>query len=365
METEALGQAKETQKLAFHLVAENLYRLGANGMYYGLLKRGNKQFRRSLKTKDRKLAERKLAEFRAQVGNLKITEEARLSFDEVAKRWVATTQHSLKPSSVKRRETCIKNLKPFFAGLSIRNIQAGHCEAWVTKRGPKLSARTFIHELDTMRLVFDYAVRLGLMLSNPAAGIKRPKVVQEQIIVPTREQFPKLIAAMRLSDGRPHIQAKAKHGADLVELLAYSGCRIHEAISLRWADVDFEKGCLTVTGGERGTKNHEQRTIPMTDALRALLLRLREAREPEPTDLIAQVNDTKNGLKAACRRLGFHSFTHHDFRHFFATTCIESGVDIPTVSRWLGHKDGGALAMQIYGHLRQEHSFSVIGKVRF
>jgi hypothetical protein len=29
----------------------------------------------------------------------------------------------------------------------------------------------------------------------------------------------------------------------------------------------------------------------------------------------------------------------------FATRCIESGVDIPTVSRWLGHKDGGALAM--------------------
>jgi len=33
-------------------------------------------------------------------------------------------------------------------------------------------------------------------------------------------------------------------------------------------------------------------------------------------------------------------------RHLFATRCIESGVDIPTVSRWLGHKDGGALAMK-------------------
>jgi integrase len=37
---------------------------------------------------------------------------------------------------------------------------------------------------------------------------------------------------------------------------------------------------------------------------------------------------------------------------FFATTCIESGVDIPTVSRRLGHKDGGALAMKRNGHLR-------------
>jgi hypothetical protein len=40
-------------------------------------------------------------------------------------------------------------------------------------------------------------------------------------------------------------------------------------------------------------------------------------------------------------------------------------VDIPTVSRWLGHKDGGALAMRVYGHLRQDHSFSAIKQVTF
>lgn len=32
--------------------------------------------------------------------------------------------------------------------------------------------------------------------------------------------------------------------------------------------------------------------------------------------------------------------THHDLRHLSATTCIESGVDVPTVARWLGHRDG-------------------------
>lgn len=38
---------------------------------------------------------------------------------------------------------------------------------------------------------------------------------------------------------------------------------------------------------------------------------------------------------------------HVNLRHLFATRCIESGVDIPTVLRWLGHKDGGALAMKV------------------
>jgi hypothetical protein len=45
--------------------------------------------------------------------------------------------------------------------------------------------------------------------------------------------------------------------------------------------------------------------------------------------------------------------------------CIKAGVDIPTVSRWLGHQDGGALAMKVYGHLRNQHSQEMAKKVRF
>ena len=103
----------------------------------------------------------------------------------------------------------------------------------------------------------------------------------------------------------------------------------------------------------------------MTDVLPSLLMRLQKERRPSPSDTISQIDSAKKSLATASRRLGYPHFTHHDFRHFFATTCIESGVDIPTVSRWLGHKDGGALAMRVYGHLRQEHSFAAIKKVLF
>jgi integrase len=361
-----IGQdGRNARKVVFHRVAENLYRLENTGGYYALVKRGDKQFRRSLKTKDRKLAERRLDEYRAQVGNLTIGEDARLTFDEIAARWKATTQQGLKVSTVTRRQTCINNLSPFFKGLSVRNVQPHHCERWLTERGAKIAAQTLVHELDTMRLIFDYAVRLGLMLTNPAKDIKRRKIVSKPIEVPSREQFQKLVTQIRLSDGRTGSQKKAKAGADLVELLAYSGCRIHEGISLKWSDVDFTKSTVKVTGGERGTKNHEERTIPMTDALRSLLLRLKDEQPTKPEEFISQIDNAKKCLQTACRRLSYPQFTHHDFRHFFATTCIESGVDIPTVSRWLGHKDGGALAMRVYGHLRQEHSFAAIKKVHF
>ena len=349
----------------FKKVGENLYRLESTGTYYGLLKRASKQFRRSLKTTDRKLAERRLAELRQQIGNLSLTEDSRASFDEIARRWIESTRHALKVSTVTRRETCIKNLTPFFKDTTIRNATLRHCELWLAARGQKIAPQTFAHELNALNAIFNFAIEQGLVLSNPARSIKRRKIVQARITVPTREQFQTLIATIRHSDGRNDSQQKATSGADLVELLAYSGCRVGEAASIRWSDVSFERNSVTITGGEIGTKNHENRTVPMTGALRELLLRVQQERKPKVGEFISPIKDAKTCLHTACRKLGFPQFTHHDFRHFFATTCIEAGVDIPTISKWLGHKDGGALAMKVYGHLRQEHSFSMIKRVNF
>lgn len=365
MKIEAQKEAKSARKLVFHRVAENLYRLESSGGYYALLKRGDKQFRRSLKTKDRKLADRRLAELRSQVGSLRITDEANHSFDQIAARWMAATQHTLKQSSITRRQTCLKNLSPYFRGLTIRNVQPQHCERWVVDRASKIAPQTMAHELNAMRAVFDYAVTSGLTLSNPAKNIKRKKVTLTPMVIPTKEQFRQLLATIRESDGREDSQKKAKAGADLVELLAYSGCRLAEATSIRWRDVDFTKNTLTVTGGEIGTKNHEYRTIPMTEALRTLLTRFKDERQPKSDDFVSLFHSAKKTLQTACRRLSYAQFTHHDFRHFFATTCIEAGVDVPTVSRWLGHKDGGALAMRVYGHLRLDHSSAMIRRVSF
>src|SRR5687768_1121148 len=56
-------------------VGENLYRHAPSGNYYALLKRGGKQFRRSLKTADRALASRRLGELRQQISNLTLSDE--------------------------------------------------------------------------------------------------------------------------------------------------------------------------------------------------------------------------------------------------------------------------------------------------
>lgn len=96
---------------------------------------------------------------------------------------------------------------------------------------------------------------------------------------------------------------------------------------------------------------------------------LKEPRAERPNEglhePVMRVFECQNSMTNAAAKTGMKRITHHDLRHLFATMCIESGVDIPTVSRWLGHKDGGALCMKTYGHLREDHSFVQAQRVNF
>jgi len=106
--------------------------------------------------------------------------------------------------------------------------------------------------------------------------------------------------------------------------------------------------------------------VPLIPDARTLFERMRRERSEEPLNAkVFLVRQCQKALDRACKKVGTDRITHHDLRHLFATRCIESGVDIPTVSRWLGHKDGGALAMKTYGHLRREHSIAQAQRVTF
>ena len=118
--------------------------------------------------------------------------------------------------------------------------------------------------------------------------------------------------------------------------------------------------------GLKGRVAGEVREVPMIPDMREFLERLRENRPDEPDNApVMRVRECQKAMDRAARVIGMARITHHDLRHLFATRCIESGVDIPTVSRWLGHKDGGALAMRTYGHLRDQHSTDMAQRVTF
>jgi integrase len=359
MKTDSESKATRDEP-EFQKVAECLYRHTGSSIYYGLVKRGGKQIRKSFKTTDRKIAERHLATFREQVARLSRVEGiGKISFKRLAERWLETIRYALKPSSLRRRETSIVQLNRHFGSLPVRNITAQTCDEWIAKRAGTRSASTFNNERETLRAILDYAQREGLILNNPAQAIKRRRLQKKEIVIPTRDQFSKLIKGIR------DLDVRARDAADLIELLAYSGVRLGEATAMLWQHIDFARGSFTVTGGEEGTKNHEARSVPLFPALKQLLERLIQERSPQPKDRIIRIDTAKKAMASACKDQSLPHFTHHAMRHYFASNAIEQGIDFKTIAGWLGHKDGGILVAQTYGHLRDIHSFEMAKRMTF
>ena len=135
----------------------------------------------------------------------------------------------------------------------------------------------------------------------------------------------------------------------MIEGLAYTGACVGEARRMICA----QRGMVTIPGEKIESA---PRVNPMKPAFLDLIQRMKERYRPRPIDPIFQVRLVLGSFRVGCEKLGIPKIDHHDLRHLFATTCIESGVDVLVLSKWLGHSDGGALVLRTYGHLRPEHS---------
>ncbi len=232
--------------------------------------------------------------------------------------------------------------------------------------------------LEVLKQVFGVGIESGCIAINPFAmqgklgaplqrkvESKKPELPPVAKMAALFECIGKPPAAAAL-DPRfgPGLRSASLDCAELIRGLAFSGMRLGEASAFVWEDI----GSDTIT--VRGTKSEtsRNRVVPIVSPMRELIAEMkarRIARAWPITGKVFRVSECQKSINRACVEVGIKRLTHHDFRHYFATVCIESGVDIPTVSRWLGHSDGGALAMRTYGHLRQEHSIAQAAKVTF
>ena len=415
-------------KNPFVNVAENLFRDTRTGKYYVKVKKHGKQFNRSLKTTVRAMADIRLRAELEKFEGVKEATDMNIRFEPFARAWVALRTHATIAATQEKNEYRLKHLLDFFGAMVLRKITTGDCLGWVTKHGLTIAPVSFARELAMLKQIFQHAIKQRIIIDNPAEDIKNPKVPKKKLVMPSREQFGQLVAEIRFpsktknmllaeqiikeysnaesgevewsrafaehADWREQLlkgdavkgmhrlhsfayvykknanpenvvdlnqKQNAKDGADLVEFLTYSGSRQAEGNSSLWRDVDFEAGTITINGTKTETA---QRTIPMLPPLIEFLKRLKAERNPKPEDRIIPIKSARKCLQTACTRLGLRVYTHHHLRHLFATTCIEAGVPIPTLAEWLGHNDGGVLAMKTYGHIRKEHSFDMAALVK-
>lgn len=140
--------------------------------------------------------------------------------------------------------------------------------------------------------------------------------------------------------------------ANMMRMALFTGMRRGELFKLKWADIDFERGFITI----RDPKGGVSQKIPLNDQAREVLKNHPETSEHvfvrgdgKPfTDIRRRVNPIK---KAAGIPDDFRAL--HGLRHVYASMLASSGqVDMYTLQKLLTHKS--PLMTQRYAHLRDE-----------
>ena len=160
--------------------------------------------------------------------------------------------------------------------------------------------------------------------------------------------------------------------ADFVRLMCYAGGRWRETLSVKWADVDFDRRQLHFRAAE--TKSGKSRVVDFNAELAAHLEAMRKHRAPDTEYLFPSprfsTRDTaaqsfRGTLQMVRKAARVPDFTAHLCRHYFISRAVMSGIDFMTIAGWAGHADGGVLIGKVYGHLADEHRRNMADRLTF
>ena len=215
-----------------------------------------------------------------------------------------------------------------------------------------------------INMAIEEAVRLKIITKNPMDDTntrkQKFKKKKREIHAFTEHEEAKFMAALEQYTPKGGDRNYYKYQL-LIEL--YSGCRMGEINALTIDDVNFETGNIeiwrTVTKTRNGnmklepilgetTKTQEgTRYVPICDDLLPIMHEVIENYKPNKEKLLfpnlngksccistAQAN---SAFKRICKKAGIKEYGQHMLRHTFASRCIESDVDVVTLSKILGH----------------------------
>jgi integrase len=354
----------------------NLYVDQRTGIYTVRTKSGGKTLWRSLETTSYSVAKlrapKKLMDLqKGRLSDYAVTKGI-ATFGDLAQTFSerVTKDTRLKESSKKYRINTVNAIlrtRPDWKEKSIRDIKTGDCEQWAHQYAASVSPTRFNNTVDSLRTICGIAIDHGLIAEDPARKISKARIRPKDVALPSAEEFEAILEAIE--------QGSSWNGgdcADLVRFVAYSGCRISEAANVKRSDIDLVAGTVKIKGDPvTGTKSGYSRVLDLNKPLRELCTRLlADEREPRNLrrrgkNLLLKVSECLRPLAAACRAVGVAKLDHHAMRHYFCTRAIENGIDIPTISRWVGHRDGGGLLMRTYSHLLSKHSKEMADKMKF
>jgi integrase len=236
---------------------------------------------------------------------------------------------------------------PMFPTLIRRFLDNGRTFADHRVEVLTVTAHTRNRWLQEIRSVVRHAINTRRLTFNPIAGIKRATVIRKNKEVFTADEMRTLLAPERESD--PYFLRFA--------LLAYTGCRIGEAMHLRWSDIRWEARVIEICHqpGFYRLKRGKERFLPLQEELGDILRPRAKIggfilADPDERDC----DGKRHGLrfKAYLRRCGVDPLgrTPHSTRHTWISMLLAADVNAIQVAAWAGHES----LLTTQGYSRQQ-----------
>ncbi|MFT4179408.1 MAG: tyrosine recombinase XerC [Thermomonas sp.] len=273
--------------------------------------------------------------------------------DDFLKHLEVERQGSTHTQDAYRRD--LAALQTWAKGRDLLAMQADDIRAFVAsehRRG--LSPKSLQRRLSACRSLYRWLLKQGRIQASPAQSVRAPKAPRKLPQVLDVDEAVQLVETA--TDAPLGLRDRA-----LLELFYSSGLRLSEVCALRWHDLDFEGGLVTVLG-----KGSKQRIVPVGSHARNALQAWR-AESGGADD--AHVFPGRGGkrispraiqlrMKQLALRQGVLKRIHpHLLRHSFASHVLESSGDLRGVQELLGHAD--IATTQIYTHLDFQHLANV------
>lgn len=126
---------------------------------------------------------------------------------------------------------------------------------------------------------------------------------------------------------------------DFVRLALNTGCRKTELLTLRWSDVNLDRGYIVLR--PENTKANRRRIIPINRGAGQALENRRSAGIESEWVFAKKNGERVKALdwlfRKAVKSAGLSDFRIHDLRHTFASWLVSEGVELIKVRDLLGH----------------------------
>ena len=331
-----------------------------------------KQVRRSLKTREKRIAKQKAAQLELAIHEAQLFgKEPAHSFKELIVNYLQARQSD---KGFERLQYACRNLVEYFGDTDVTQLNESHVEQYITWRSQSITDGSIRREVGTLSAAFNHAIRKHhWRIENPCRLAERPKEPKGRVRYLTHVEAQMLLLAAEspVNAGGMALTSQYKSPVlrDFIELALNTGCRKGELLNLKWENIDFSTRLLHL----EETKSGEWQTVPINEEARKVLvrrIRLRDGVCPKTpwvffhltpalnTKVGDRVKNVRKAFSTACRRAGIDNFHINDLRHTFASWLVMDGVPLYEVSKLLRHSS--IKMTERYAHLAPDHLHQVV-----